>query len=283
MRANKLETALSRDHLACLAPPDMFFSCIAFCMCMCQLHRMRRNTREAYSSLAPIRMTELRDVEIDSGIEDRGSDSVGSNSNSTGSGSNSTSSSLLDVSEDPIGMEQTPDQPEIRTTELNESDTTLVITQSRSSRPTVEGKLTTLVQKALLLTVARAVMLPHTVKYSCIPNTTLRTILRWFTRLVPVVVFVIILASMSGAMSQLKPSDHPPQFFDPDSNIQKMLDLSGNLTQRSALNCWQCSSWYDGNSGGRSVGPHTGITWSYTLYLGTGRVTRCPDLVAFEY
>ena len=26
MRANKLETALSRDHLVCLAPPDMFFS-----------------------------------------------------------------------------------------------------------------------------------------------------------------------------------------------------------------------------------------------------------------
>ena len=25
MRANKLETALSRDCLACLAPPDMFF------------------------------------------------------------------------------------------------------------------------------------------------------------------------------------------------------------------------------------------------------------------
>ena len=30
MRANKLETALSRDRLAaCLAPPDMFFSCEA--------------------------------------------------------------------------------------------------------------------------------------------------------------------------------------------------------------------------------------------------------------
>ena len=28
MRANKLETALSRDRLACLAPPDMFFSCV---------------------------------------------------------------------------------------------------------------------------------------------------------------------------------------------------------------------------------------------------------------
>ena len=27
MRANKLETALSRDRLACLAPPDMVFSC----------------------------------------------------------------------------------------------------------------------------------------------------------------------------------------------------------------------------------------------------------------
>ena len=26
MRANKLETVLSRDCLACLAPPDMFFS-----------------------------------------------------------------------------------------------------------------------------------------------------------------------------------------------------------------------------------------------------------------
>ena len=39
MRANKLETALSRDHLACLAPPNMFFlmyiASLFECMCIC--------------------------------------------------------------------------------------------------------------------------------------------------------------------------------------------------------------------------------------------------------
>ena len=36
MRANKLETVLSRDrNIACLAPPDMFFSCM---YTVCVLH-----------------------------------------------------------------------------------------------------------------------------------------------------------------------------------------------------------------------------------------------------
>lgn len=254
---------------------------LCVCIPVCSVvNRRRRETRELYSSLPPIRMTELRDVEVDSGIEDRGSDSIRSDSNSVGSGSNSTTSSLLDVNEDTIGMEQRLHQPETETTELNEVDAIPVVSRTRSSSWTIEGKLTVLVQKALLLTVARAVMLPHTVKYSFISNTILRNILRWFTRLVPVILFAIILASMSGAMSRLKPSDHPPQFFDPDSNIQKMLDLSGNLTERSAVNCWQCLAWY--NEGGWMV-PYTGIGWLCTLYCGTGKMSRLvigsPDLV----
>ena len=39
MRANKLETAMSRDRLACLAPPDMVFlmyiASLFECMCIC--------------------------------------------------------------------------------------------------------------------------------------------------------------------------------------------------------------------------------------------------------
>lgn len=189
-------------------------------------------------------MTEMMESEIDSG---RGSDSVGSDSNSIGSSANSSTSSLLDVDEDPnktIGLEQRPGLPGMETFELTEPDAPDIVPRTRFN-------LTTFVQKLFLLTVGWAVMLPHTVKYSWISNPILRKILCWLTRLIPVVMFVLILGGMSGATSQLKPSDHPPQLFDPNSNIQKMLDLTGNLTESKAVNCWKCSAWYlEGGGGG---------------------------------
>ena len=203
-------------------------------------------------------MTELRDAETDSGIEDRGSDSIGSDSHSTGSGSHSSTSSLLDVDVDmsqSIGTEQEPKQTGTGTfVALVESGTaepqngneilTSVRSYTGTKQPTAESKLTIFVQKVILQVVARPAMLPQMIQYSFVSGKITRAILRWSTRFIPIVLFTLILFLMGAAMLKLRPSDHPPQFFDPDSNIQKMLDLEGNLTQPSALNCWDCSAWY---------------------------------------
>ena len=56
--------------------------------------------------------------------------------------------------------------------------------------------------------------------------------------------FIVVLLTSYAATAFLKPTDRPPQFFKPGSNIQKMLDLSGNLTSADAVNCYSCSAWY---------------------------------------
>ena len=55
--------------------------------------------------------------------------------------------------------------------------------------------------------------------------------------------FLFVLGISVGLLVQLRFNDKPPQFFDPDSNIQKMLDLAGNVTDSSAVNCYNCSAW----------------------------------------
>ena len=60
MRANKLETALSRDrYIACLAPPDMFFSCTCsttyhcYYTCTCMYAHMHHMTLVTKLPLPP--------------------------------------------------------------------------------------------------------------------------------------------------------------------------------------------------------------------------------------
>ena len=210
-------------------------------------------------------MTELRDtLETDSGIvEDKGSEgSAGSDSHSmASSGSHSSStSSLVGPEEEVKGKNVVSMEPGH---EQNRTETVMVSAMEESANgnppsstraPTIENRMTVFVQKALLLTVARGLMLPQLLRYSCLPDGLLRTILRWTTRLLPVIIFIVILVSMSGATSQLKPSDGPPQIFDPDSNIQKLLNLQGNLTDIEAVNCWNCSAWYEGTTSGGGGG-----------------------------
>lgn len=201
-------------------------------------------------------MSELQDAETDSGIqEDRGSDSVGSDSNSIGSDSHSSTSSL-DINEE----ENVTGENGIEVVTGVENGNVTVSTSHTGSNKRLEDVITILSQKIMLHTIARAVMLPQMIQYNCISSKKLRAIFRWTTRLIPVILFIVILISMSGAMSQLKPSDHPPQFFDPDSNIQKMLDLEGNLTETSVVNCWDCSAWYNGGGGGTTGGGGGGDT-----------------------
>ena len=206
-------------------------------------------------------MTELMtaDVDNDSGIlEDRGSDSVGSDSNSMGSDSHSSTSSLLDGEEDTkktseMDTSTNGEVPGMIELQNGNGTTTVTVSRTRTKLTTLEDTITTFVQRVSLHFVARVVMYPQMVQYTCIPDKNLRAILQWSTRLLPVVLFVAILAGMTVAMTKLRPSDHQPQFFDPDSNIQKMLDLEANLTQRVSVNCWDCSAWYS-DGGGSSTG-----------------------------
>ena len=241
---------------------------------MCR--KRRRHT--IYSSLPAVRMGELRD-EVDSGIEDRGSDSLGSSEGSDTRSSNSSLDAELEV-DITAGMEQrlvdvgpssfqnrTSSYPQVPVLAVQRGSVeSSLVSQNRNGilatcaatlqlLLAVESKLTRYVQMILLRAIAHPVMLPQLVTCSCERNKVARTILRWTTRLSVVAVFVVILAGMFGAMLQLKPADHPPRFFDPDSNIQKLLDLDGNLTARTAINCWDCSAWYsDHHSGGGDQG-----------------------------
>ena len=235
--------------------------------------RKLRSSSAQYSTLPVVRMSDLRD-EVDSGIEDRGSESLGSgegsDTHSAGSDSHSPSSSVLDmelVTEEAAGVRMNPGSVPVApgllhrrklppyappvTIQVGEIGSAPQSVGCNEPRPTAEERHTRIVQEALLKVVATPVMFPQMVRFSFVRCAALRTALRWVTRLSLVLVFAVILVGMCVAMLQLKPADHPPQFFDPDSNIQKMLDLEGNLTTREAVNCWDCSAWYGrGGTGG---------------------------------
>ncbi len=46
-----------------------------------------------------------------------------------------------------------------------------------------------------------------------------------------------LITSIGLVVGLLKFSDRPPQLFNSNSNIQKLLDLTGNLTENGALDC----------------------------------------------
>lgn len=53
--------------------------------------------------------------------------------------------------------------------------------------------------------------------------------------------YVILLAIAIHLVSNLRPSDKPPQFFSPNSNLQKMLDLIGNVTEGDVVDGYSLS------------------------------------------
>nr|KAG5704741.1 hypothetical protein BaRGS_005197 [Batillaria attramentaria] len=62
---------------------------------------------------------------------------------------------------------------------------------------------------------------------------------------IPIIVtFVLLLGASIGCMTQLRPSDHPPQLFEPDTNLQRLLDLKANFSIIDTLRCDHCSALY---------------------------------------
>lgn len=63
---------------------------------------------------------------------------------------------------------------------------------------------------------------------------------------IPIILFfgMILLGSVI-CMTQLTPSDHPPQLFEPDTNLQRLLDLKANFSIIDTLHCDRCSALYN--------------------------------------
>ena len=108
-----------------------------------------------------------------------------------------------------------------------------------SSKSSAESRWTELQQIGMIRFVAYPVMF-----WFLIGNKLNSKHLARLCSLTIVFAFIVVLFSSFLATAFLKPTDRPPQFFKPSSNIQKMLDLAGNLTSAEAVNCYSCSAWY---------------------------------------
>ena len=130
----------------------------------------------------------------------------------------------------------------------SESVTSGDTTAAESADLTTTGPFTHLLQTIMFKAIGRVVMLPflwHSRRYESSRKE--EGVCTRFSpiQLTMVCVFIAILVGSFTTSVFLGFTDHPPQFFNPNSNIQKMLDLSGNLTDSSAIDCYKCSPWYD--------------------------------------
>ncbi|KAL5014768.1 hypothetical protein ScPMuIL_009038 [Solemya velum] len=57
-------------------------------------------------------------------------------------------------------------------------------------------------------------------------------------------VSTVLLCVSVGLMTQLKPSSKPPQLFQEDTNLQRMLNLKAKLSMIDTLKCPRCSAMY---------------------------------------
>ena len=229
------------------------------CGRLCRKKRIADELR----SLPAVRMTNRSTEDGDSGIEilgnGNGSSEASDNSSTASSSSVSDTNVLIPEPEMetvhkienavlPSSHLDDPNEEDnpLDVTVVNENETGNIdpmLTESavefdRSSKLSAEGHWTELQQIGMMKYVARPVMIFFLLgskfsKYKA-------ALLSWTM----VFVFATILTSSWVGTSFLKPTDRPPQFFNPDSNIQKMLDLTGNLTDTDALNCYSCSAWY---------------------------------------
>jgi len=56
--------------------------------------------------------------------------------------------------------------------------------------------------------------------------------------------YILLLAGSCILTSKLRPSTHPPQLFNPNTNIQRLLDLKANFSIIDTLHCDRCSGLY---------------------------------------
>ena len=177
--------------------------------------------------------------EDDSGIE------VSSNSNSDNTSNNSNQSSSnsdtieigADLQED--GTLELVDGKVVPFFQAPEtlSNYTLLV----KSEETIEKKLTVLMQTAMYY-VATVSMVLHLWTTKSLLKKKRREKFA-FNICVCSLSYILLLAVSLSLVFQLQLSNQPPQFFSPDSNIQKMLDLVGNISDVNAVDGYRFSEW----------------------------------------
>lgn len=131
-----------------------------------------------------------------------------------------------------------------------------VIARYTSGEATFERKLTELMQKGMFY-ISVCPMALHLAfgKYKArTRKSTTKATLSVAHVGTSLAILCLVVALSIGLMMQLRFSNKPPQFFDPDSNIQKMLDLAGNVTDTTSSSCLDCSAWSSPNGEGRGRG-----------------------------
>lgn len=69
-----------------------------------------------------------------------------------------------------------------------------------------------------------------------------KLVIRW--RYFWLILMSLFLVGSIGMATQLQVSDHPPQLFQPETNLQRLLDLKANFTMIDDLHCDLCSAMY---------------------------------------
>lgn len=208
-----------------------------------------------YSTLPSVRMSDVADDDSGIGNEPEESENSSTGSDNTSTGSGSDSSPNMEPKPDIESGEPQNTVPFGPTSGTmasqgthctNESAPTqvyvavsLVETEGDVRNLTVANRLTAIIQVAMMKLIARPVLFPHLVSKH-ITNSCLKLIVKCTF----VWVFVVVAIFSITGTALLQPTNRPPQFFNPDSNIQKLLDLKGNLTDARSYNCWACSAWY---------------------------------------
>lgn len=235
----------------------------------CGLLCRRKKNADALSDLPAVRMTTRTTEDGDSGIEILGngnSSSEPSSDNSSTASSSSVSDTNVLIPESEIEIEHNIENAALHSTQLNDhhleehtlepvevtvvdearivGDPLLVaesaqrVSRQGSSKSSAESRWTELQQIGMMRLVAHPVMIFFLLGSKL--SKWKATLLSWTM----VFIFIAILVSSWVGTAFLKPTDRPPQFFKSSSNIQKMLDLTGNLTDAATLNCYSCSAWY---------------------------------------
>ncbi len=185
------------------------------------------------------------------------------------SGINSVDSSNADgVSNDSGQSDEAALAIEISSPGSDATEVEVLVSRDEESLPvlildqagTFEQKLTLLMQKGMFY-LSVAPMSLHLLLNWCksrrVGLTALqRALLRVSHVLVSLLILLGVLGISVGLLAQLQLTNKPPQFFPADSNMQKMLDLVGNVTDTGSSECYdQCSPWARQNNGSRKFQP----------------------------
>ena len=192
-----------------------------------------------------IRMSDIAHGDDDSGIE------VSSNSNSD-TISNSSESSAQSVSNDSnqsnsnveVGIDQSDDQVMLIPDQTPESVPSPSLFSPEDSM-TAESKLTYAMQISMFYLSVIPMSL-HLYFSEILKKNRLKSALFVIFN---IFLYVVLVGVFAALMANLRFNDKPPKFFDPDSNIQKMLDLVGNVTDSDNIQTYSFSYWNSDVSG----------------------------------